>query len=52
MKTGGQMGVAVGCAAYLCKKERSTPRELYKKHVAKLTDLVFERNDYRNVLSR
>lgn len=50
MKTGGQMGVAVGAAARLCKKYTTTPRHVYKDHVEELKDIVFERGKYEDAL--
>ena len=50
MKTGGQMGVAVGAAAMLCKKHDTTPRGVYQNHVEELKDVVFERGQYENAL--
>ena len=50
MRTGGQMGVAVGAAAYLCKKHKTTPRGVYENHVEELKNVVFERADYENAL--
>ena len=50
MRTGGQMGVAVGAAAYLCKKHGTTPRGVYESHIEELKDVVFERGDYENAL--
>lgn len=43
MHTTGQMGVAVGYAAALCKKYETTPRGIYEKHIAELQALI-ERN--------
>lgn len=40
MNTCGQMGVAVGAAAYLCKKHETTPRGVYRDHVEELRELV------------
>jgi hypothetical protein len=40
MNTGGQMGVAVGAAAYLCTKHGTTPRGVYEKHLEELLELV------------
>ena len=51
MKTGGQMGVAVGAAAALCKKYRATPREVYESHLPELLDVVAERGEYQDALS-
>ncbi|MBC8870699.1 MAG: FAD-dependent oxidoreductase [Planctomycetes bacterium] len=51
MKTGGHMGVAVGAAAALCKKHRTTPRGVHEKHLEELKDIVYERGDYENALA-
>ncbi|MFV1968138.1 MAG: FAD-dependent oxidoreductase [Pirellulaceae bacterium] len=51
MKTGGQMGVAVGAAAALCKKYDTTPRGVYEKHIEELKEIVSERGDYERALS-
>lgn len=40
MNTTGQMGVAVGYAASLCKKYRETPRGIYQHHLDELLKLV------------
>ena len=40
MKTGGQMGVAVGAAAALCAGQDITPRAVYRNHLDELLDLV------------
>jgi hypothetical protein len=40
MKTCGQMGIATGYAAALCKKHRVTPREIGKRHIAELRKLI------------
>jgi len=50
MKTGGQMGVAVGAAAMLCKKYDTTPRRVYENHIQELKDIVFERGAYQDAL--
>ena len=41
-KTTGQMGLAVGAAAFLCQKHDTTPRGVYQRHLAELQDIVFE----------
>lgn len=51
MKTGGQMGVAVGAAAMLCEKYDTTPRGLYEEHLQELRDVVFERGTYEGALA-
>lgn len=48
MKTGGQMGVAVGAAAMLCKKHDTTPRGLYENHIDELKDVVEDRDGKLN----
>jgi len=40
MHTTGQMGVAVGYAASLCKKYSTTPRGIYENHLTELKDLI------------
>jgi hypothetical protein len=40
MKTCGQMGIATGYAAALCKKHRATPREVGQRHIAELRRLI------------
>jgi len=40
MNTCGQMGVAVGAAAYLCKKHETLPRGIYQDHIEELRKLV------------
>ncbi len=39
MKTCGQMGVATGNAAYLCKKHGATPRDVGREHIQELRQL-------------
>jgi hypothetical protein len=39
--TGGQMGIAVGAAAFLCKKYQETPREIRQKHLTELQKTVW-----------
>jgi hypothetical protein len=50
--TGGQTGVAVGAAAFLCKKHATTPRGVYEKHIAELQDIVNARGAYAAALKR
>jgi hypothetical protein len=50
MKTTGQMGLAVGAAAFLCKKHNTTPRGVYQQHLAELQDIVFERGERKDAL--
>jgi len=40
MNTTGQMGVAVGYAASLCKKYKTDPRGVYKDHIDELRNLI------------
>lgn len=40
MKTCGQMGIAVGYAASLCKKHCATPREVGQRHIKELRQLI------------
>lgn len=40
MKTCGQMGIATGYAAALCKKHRALPREVGQKHIGELRRLI------------
>ena len=40
MNTTGQMGVAVGYAASLCKKYKTDPRGVYKNHIIELRKLI------------
>lgn len=40
MKTTGMMGEVVGLAAYLCKKHRCTPREIYTNYLQELLTLL------------
>ena len=50
MNTGGQMGVAVGAAAWLCKKHATVPRGIYEKHLDELLDIVNGRGPYKDAL--
>lgn len=50
MNTCGQMGVAVGAAAGLCKKHGATPRGVYKEHLEELLDILAGRGDYEGAL--
>ena len=46
MNTCAQMGVATGYAAVLCKKHGATPKEVGKKHIKELRNLIgFGRKD-------
>jgi hypothetical protein len=40
MNTCGQMGVAVGAAAHLCKKYSTTPRGAYRDHLPELLGIL------------
>jgi hypothetical protein len=40
MNTTGQMGVAVGYAASLCKKYNTNPRGVYNSHIPELRNLI------------
>ena len=40
MRTLGQMGVATGLAAALCKKHSATPRVVCQKHIKQLRGLI------------
>jgi hypothetical protein len=51
MKTGGQMGVATGAAAFLCKKYDASPRGVYRDHLEELKNVVFERGDCKDALA-
>ena len=48
----GQHGVAVGSAAFLCKKYATTPRRICEKHVKELQDIVNQRGEYEDALRR
>jgi len=50
MNTGGQMGVAVGVAAWLCKARGALPRGVYEKHLAELLDILNGRGRYAGAL--
>lgn len=41
MNTTGQMGVAAGYAASLCKKYKTTPHGVYKNHINELRNTLF-----------
>ena len=40
MKTTGQMGIATGYAAALCKKYKTDPQGIYEKHIDELRTLI------------
>ena len=42
MRTTGMMGEVVGMAASLCKKYKSTPREIYRNYLQELKSLMRE----------
>jgi hypothetical protein len=42
MNTTGQMGVAVGYAASLCRKYNTSPRGVYLNHIDVLKNLINE----------
>ena len=47
MQTLGMCGVAVGRAAYLCKKRDATPREVYEKHLEEMKRVWALPGNYR-----
>jgi len=51
MNTCGQLGVATGAAAFLCKKHNTTPRGVYQKHLQDLLDILASRGDYEGALA-
>ena len=50
MNTTGQMGVAVGYAASLCKKYSTNPRGIYKDHLNELKELINNSDSVKNPL--
>ena len=40
MNTTGQMGIATGYAAGLCKKYQTTPRGVYQEHISELRKMI------------
>jgi hypothetical protein len=46
MNTTGQMGVAVGYAASICKKYHTDPRGVYNRHIEELKDLIYSRTPH------
>jgi len=44
MNTTGQMGAAVGYAAYLCKKYQASPRDIYMKYLKEYMEIVLNSN--------
>jgi len=47
MKTGGMMGVVVGKAAAVARKEYTSPRGVYKEHLPKLIELLKQHGNVR-----
>ena len=50
MHTTGQMGVAVGYAASLCKKYSTNPRGIYNDHLEELKNLIYNSDSGKNPL--
>lgn len=50
MNTTGQMGVAVGYAASLCKKYSTNPRSIYEDHIDELKYLINNSDSVKNPL--
>jgi hypothetical protein len=50
MNTGSQTGIAVGAAAFLCKRYDIGPREVGREHIEELQDIVFGRGGYADSL--
>ena len=50
MNTTGQMGVAVGYAASLCKKYSTNPRGIYEDHIDELKYLINNSDSVKNPL--
>ena len=50
MNTGSQTGVAVGAAAFLCKRHNAIPRVVGRQHIKELQDIVFATGTYINAL--
>jgi len=46
MRTTGQMGAAVGYAAFICKKYNILPREVYQKYLKEYMQLVLSSNGH------
>ncbi len=44
--TGAVEGQAVGTAAYLCHKYRTNPRQIYKKHIQELRQILLKNDCY------
>jgi len=47
---GGQHGIAVGAAAFLCKKYNTTPRGVCNAHIRELQDITNARGSYETAL--
>ncbi len=52
MLNGGQHGVAVGAAAYLCKKYGSSPRAVGKDHILELQHVISGKDGVSRLNSR
>jgi len=52
MNTGSQTGVAVGAAAFLCKRYKADPRTVGREHIKELQDIVFGRGNYAGALEK
>jgi hypothetical protein len=52
MLNGGQHGVAVGCAAFLCKKHETTPRDIGREHIKELQDIITQHEKYEEALMK
>ncbi|MGD0896571.1 MAG: FAD-dependent oxidoreductase [Thermoguttaceae bacterium] len=50
MLNGGQHGVAVGVAAFVCKRYNATPRGVYEKHLTELQHIVFGIGEQKDAL--
>ena len=51
MLNGGQHGVAVGAAAYLCKEHNTTPRDVARNHIRELQEVLAGGGRYRDALT-
>lgn len=47
MLNGGQTGTATGATAFLCKKHRSTPRDVGQSHIKELQEILLEQGQYK-----
>ena len=52
MLNGGQMGVAVGAAAFLCRKYQASPREVFRQHLKELQAVVGEREPFEDCFEK